>query len=167
MDFFDSVFSIASMLFRDCKIRYSGRVEVILNVNVSREMSQVIVRRWGKDEQNMAGLCNKEPWVGVLFNKESLVVVLCNKSQHPTNVQQGGAAHSKGLTFPRYKSLYVRIAYAPRYFSLCLPHSFARRLSIVVTLCPVRRLNSKLVKWIGKQRGDLEQSKNSDKRSQP
>ena len=116
----------------------------------------------------MAGLCNKEPWVGVLFNKESLVVVLCNKSQHPTNVQQGGAAHSKGLTFPRYKSLYVRIAYyAQRYFSLCLPHSFARRLSIVVTLCPVRRLNSKLVKWIGKQRGDLEQSKNSDKRSQP
>ena len=102
----------------------------------------------------MAGLCNKEPWVGVLFNKESLVVVLCNKSQHPTNVQQGGAAHSKGLTFPRYKSLYVRIAYAPRYFSLCLPHSFARRLSIVVTLCPVRRLNSKLVKWIG-NRGEI------------
>ena len=110
------------LLFGDCKIRYSGRVEIILNVNVSREMSQVIVRRWGKDEQNMAGLCNKEPWVGVLCNKESLVVVLCNKSQHPTNVQQGGAAHSKGLTFPRYKSLYVRIAYAPRYFSLCLPH---------------------------------------------
>ena len=143
---------------------------MISNVNVSREMSQVIVRRWGKDEQNMAGLCNKEPWVGVLFNKESLVVVLCNKSQHPTNVQQGGAAHSKGLTFPRYKSLYVHIAYAPRYFpSVChtLSLSFAQRLSIVVTLCPVRRLNSKLVKWIGKQRGDLEQSKNSDKRSQP
>ena len=53
--------------------------------------------------------------------------------------------------------------------SVChtLSLSLARRLSIVVTLCPVRRLNSKLVKWIGKQRGDLEQSKNSDKRSQP
>ena len=33
----------------------------------------------------------------------------------------------------------------------------ARRLSIVVTACPVRRLNSKLVKWIGNggNRGEI------------
>ena len=41
-------FQLRLMLFGDCKIRYSGRVEMILNVNVNSEMSQVIVRDGGK-----------------------------------------------------------------------------------------------------------------------
>ena len=53
--------------------------------------------RWGKDDHNMAvlcnktGLCNKEPWIGVL----------CNKSGHPTTVQRregGSALISRDLT---------------------------------------------------------------------
>ena len=41
-------FQLRLMLFGDGKIRYSGRVEMILNVNVNSEMSQVIVRDGGK-----------------------------------------------------------------------------------------------------------------------
>ena len=40
-------FQLRLMLFGDCKIRYSGRVEMILNVNINSEMSQVIVRDGG------------------------------------------------------------------------------------------------------------------------
>ena len=45
----------------------------------------------------------------------------------------------------------------PSVYHITLSLSFARRLSIVVTLCPVRRLNSKLVKWIGNRgnRGEI------------
>ena len=41
-------FQLRLMLFGDCKVTYSGRVEVILNVNVNWGMSQVIVRDGGK-----------------------------------------------------------------------------------------------------------------------
>ena len=77
--------------------------------------SQFMGLRWGKDEQNIVvlcnktGLCNKEPWIGVL----------CNKSWHPTTVQRrgGGAALISGdLTLDVFS---LQISLCPR--CLCRP----------------------------------------------